>query len=67
MRSVKPAVLSAIFNLADKEEESNSQDYKGNIFILYRFNISSYIILEKSCQERKVDHRGGENWVRKSD
>ena len=29
MRNVKPAVLSAIFNLADQEEGNDSQDYKG--------------------------------------
>lgn len=34
MRSVKPAVLSAIFNLADKEEETNLHDYKGNLFFI---------------------------------
>lgn len=34
MRSVKPAVLSAIFNLADKEEETNSHDYKGTLFLI---------------------------------
>ena len=29
MRNVKPAVLSAIFSIVDKEEDTNNQDYKG--------------------------------------
>lgn len=29
MRNVKPAVLSTIFNMADRDEDTSCQDYKG--------------------------------------
>lgn len=29
MRNVKPAVLSAIFNMADRDQEKDAKDYKG--------------------------------------
>lgn len=33
MRNVKPVVLSAIFNMADQQEDNATNDYKGSSFL----------------------------------
>lgn len=54
MRNVKPAVLSTIFNMADRDEETASQDYKGKDETKYRFNVSFNIIFKKQSEEIKI-------------
>jgi hypothetical protein len=44
MRNVKPAVLSTIFNMADREEETNCQDYKGIILDINIIDLTTALI-----------------------
>lgn len=67
MRNVKPAVLSTIFNMADRQEETSCQDYKGKNRIQHRFNDGVNIIFKKQSKEIKVHFSIRKSWTLRFD